>query len=110
MAREFVAMHLEQNGLPGLVDEGRLIASELATNAVRHARTPFTITMRRTAHEVTISVRDWSAALPAARPPGMLATGGHGLMLVDALSANWGVTVTTDGGKAVWARFGTTNA
>lgn len=107
LARDFVATHLEQNLLPGLIDEARLVASELATNAVRHARTPFVISMRRDDGQVTISVRDWSAALPVARLPEQLATGGHGLMLVSALSVTWGITVKADGGKSVWARFRT---
>ena len=107
MAREFVTMHLEQNLLPGLVDEARLVASELATNAVRHARTPFAITIERRDGEVTISVRDWSSEVPVAGSRRLLATGGRGLMLVDALSVTWGVTVKADGGKSVWARFRT---
>ncbi len=107
LAREFVAMHLEANLLPSLVDEARLVASELATNAVRHARTPFVITVERSNGDLTISVRDWSAEVPVAAVPALMATGGHGLMLVDALSVTWGVTVKTDGGKSVWARFRT---
>ena len=107
MAREFVAMHLEANLLPGLVDEARLVASELATNAVRHAGTPFAVSIERSNGELTLSVRDWSSCLPKAEAPAPLADGGHGLMLVDALSVTWGVTVKTDGGKSVWARFRT---
>ena len=107
LAREFVADHLRANMLPGLVDEARLVASELATNAVRHAETPFVVTVERENGEVTISVRDWSRTEPIAEPPAPLATNGHGLMLVSALSVTWGITVKTDGGKSVWARFRT---
>jgi len=106
LAREFVTLHLEQHH-PGLVHEARLVASELAANAVRHARTQFSITIERRDGEVTISVRDWSSEQPVPEVPVMLATGGRGLMLVDALSAMWGVTVKADGGKSVWARFRT---
>ncbi len=107
MAREFVTMHLEENCLPGLVHEARLVASELATNAVRHAGTPFAITIERSDREVTISVRDWSSVQPVREAHEALAAGGHGLKLVDALSLTWGVTVAADGGKSVWARFKT---
>jgi anti-sigma regulatory factor (Ser/Thr protein kinase) len=107
LAREFVALHLEQNLLPSLVEEMRLVASELATNAVRHAGTPFVVNMERNQDGVTISVRDWSARMPVEALPEILAAGGRGLMLVDALSVTWGVTVKIDGGKSVWARLRT---
>jgi len=107
LAREFVARLLAENELPGLVDEAQLVASELATNAVRHARTPFVVSLERIDGHVTISVRDGSSVVPVVEPPGHLATRGHGLMMVNALSLKWGVTVTTDGGKSVWARFET---
>jgi len=100
-----VAANLEADLLHGLVDEARLVVSELATNVVRHAGTPFTVSIERTDGEVTIRVRDWSARLPVVRSPGPWAGDGHGLGLVDALSVAWGVTVRADGGKAVWASF-----
>jgi hypothetical protein len=39
---------------------------------------------------------------PALRRPGPYDGGGHGLPLVDALSAGWGTRMTLDG-KVVWA-------
>ncbi len=110
MAREFVAVHLAEHLLPGLIDEARLVTSELATNAVRHAHTPFAVSIERSNGDLTLSVRDWSPDLPVAPEPRELADGGHGLKLVDALSVSWGVTVKTDGGKSVWARFRTTTS
>ncbi len=107
LARAFVADELRDNRLPGLVDEAQLVASELATNAVRHAETPFVVSIERNDGHVTISVRDWSAVIPVAEPPQPLATNGHGLLLVSALSVTWGITVKADGGKSVWARFRT---
>ena len=53
MAREFVAVHLAEHLLPGLIDEARLVTSELATNAVRHAQTPFAVTIERSNGELT---------------------------------------------------------
>ena len=107
LAREFVALYLEEHQLPGLVHEAKLVASELATNAVRHARTSFVICVARSDGHVTISVRDGSSVMPVVAARGPLATSGHGLMMVNALSLNWGVTVSADGGKSVWARFET---
>jgi len=110
MAREFVAVHLAENLLSGLIDPARLVTSELATNAVRHAQTPFAVSIERSNGDLTLSVRDWSPDLPVAPESLELADGGHGLKLVDALSVSWGVTVKTDGGKSVWARFRTTTS
>jgi anti-sigma regulatory factor (Ser/Thr protein kinase) len=108
LAREFVALHLEEHLLPDLVEGAKLVASELATNAVRHAGTSFVVSIERVDEHVTISVRDGSPKLPVVVAPVPLASGGHGLMLVEALSLNWGVTVSADAGKSVWARFETT--
>ena len=41
-ARAFVLQHLAEHRLLYLVDDVRMVASELATNAVLHARTAFT--------------------------------------------------------------------
>jgi len=43
--RDFIcSRHLEHH-LPYLVEDMRLVVSELATNATLHARTPFTVTL-----------------------------------------------------------------
>ena len=112
MARDFVAAHLLSNLLPALVDDARLVASELATNAVRHARTAFTVTVDGRDGSVTVRVRDGSRSLPSSGASGILATQGRGLMLVAALSLAWGVTVEAEaeGGKSVWASFSTAPA
>ena len=108
MARDFVATHLLSNRLPALVDDARLVASELATNAVRHAGTSFTLSVAGGDGGITLRVRDGSRSLPslALGPPGILATNGRGLMLVAALSVAWGVSLEAEGGKSVWARLG----
>jgi anti-sigma regulatory factor (Ser/Thr protein kinase) len=104
--REFVGGQLHAHLRSDLVDEARLVASELATNAIRHAGTPFTVTLEGLDGEVTLWVRDGSSRMPVPGRLAMLAASGRGLFLVDALSANWGVTAEADGGKSVWARFG----
>jgi anti-sigma regulatory factor (Ser/Thr protein kinase) len=103
--RDFVTARLGLE-LPDLVDEIRLVASELATNAVRHAQTPFVVTLEREDGEVMVSVRDGSSRLPVTGPANNFANGGRGLVLVSAMSATWGVTVLAEGGKSVWARIG----
>ncbi len=44
-ARDFVCLHLDEHDLSHLVDDMRLVTSELATNALVHAHTPFTVTL-----------------------------------------------------------------
>jgi anti-sigma regulatory factor (Ser/Thr protein kinase) len=85
-----------------LLDDARLIVTELAANAILHARSPFSVTVHAHATGVRLSVRDRSAVRPIVRPGGPLAASGRGLLLVAALSADWGVVVSADG-KTVWA-------
>ena len=46
-ARAFVREHLLAQGLRDLVEDVRLVVSELATNAMVHAQTPFVVTLER---------------------------------------------------------------
>ena len=107
MARDFVTTHLLVNRLPHLVDDARLVVSELATNAVRHAGTAFTLSLDGRDGSITLRVRDGSRGIPTFGSPGILSTSGRGLMLVSALSVAWGVSLEAEGGKSVWARLGT---
>lgn len=105
-ARDFVALHLVEHDLLHLVEDLRLTVSELATNALRHARTPFTVTLQKRGGSVLLTVTDGSAEMPA--PPGAprpLDPGGRGLSIVARLSHDWGVTTGHDGTKSVWASF-----
>jgi anti-sigma regulatory factor (Ser/Thr protein kinase) len=102
-ARRFVKDTLGRWGQPhGLAEDAQLLVTELATNAVIHAGTPYTVTLRPEAPGVRISVRDACPAAPTVCNPGPLDITGRGLLLVAALSADWGVEETPDG-KAVWA-------
>ena len=82
--------------------------SELATNAVEHARTPFTVTMtRRAADLVHLAVEDELPTLARMRiwPPEVQvtpATRGNGLRLVARAATAWGCDRTARG-KVVWA-------
>ena len=44
-ARDFICQHLVAHDLLYLVEDIRLVASELATNAMVHARTPFILNL-----------------------------------------------------------------
>ena len=89
-----------------MVAHARLVVSELATNAVRHAGTPFRVSLGHrdgVAHPGGPGLRGSSADPPPGVDPA--ADGGRGLVIVSALSDSWGVTPCPDGGKEVWARF-----
>jgi anti-sigma regulatory factor (Ser/Thr protein kinase) len=78
-----------------------LLATELATNAVRHGRGQIRLRLRRTYHALYIEVDDDGSALPDRRHADNNDEGGRGLLLVEALSEAWG-TRPLDHGKSVW--------
>ncbi|MEV6172661.1 ATP-binding protein [Streptomyces sp. NPDC051954] len=84
-----------------------LVISELATNAIRHARRPGrTVDVALTydgAKTIEIEVADGSPHHPVRKPYDPDATSGRGLLLVEALSDAWEVR-EREFGKAVWAR------
>ncbi|HTX12340.1 MAG TPA: MEDS domain-containing protein [Solirubrobacteraceae bacterium] len=84
--------------------DARLLVSELATNAVIHAGTPFTVSIRYTGSSVRISVRDWNPTQPVLRNGGPASLSGRGLHLVAAMAEAWGVDDGPDG-KTVWAEL-----
>lgn len=106
-ARDFVYDHLLLHALPALVDDVRLVVSELATNALQHGRMPYSLTLTRQGHALLVSMHDGSPALPRLLSPDTSRSCGRGLAIVDQLSASWGVDVAADRTKAVWARFDT---
>ncbi|WP_237305353.1 ATP-binding protein [Streptomyces sp. SAT1] len=107
-ARVMVATVLAVWHLPRLVADAELVASELVTNAVRHARGPDVgVTVTRTGHaRVCVAVTDGSPLLPRLRVAGLLAETGRGLRLVEGLSRDWGAAPCARS-KSVWAEVGT---
>jgi anti-sigma regulatory factor (Ser/Thr protein kinase) len=105
-ARSFVTHQLIEHRLPYLVDEVRLVASELATNAVVHAATEFTVVLEGKATSVLLTVSDGSSG--ALRPLDIApatAASGRGLHIVNIVSQEWGVGDLEGSSKSVWARF-----
>jgi len=105
LAREFVGSHLVTHDLLHLVDDVALVVSELATNAVVHAHTQFTLTLSRQNGSVLLSLQDASTSLPVMATPELSDTGGRGLLLVELLSRAWGTSADRHGLKSVWATF-----
>jgi len=106
-ARLFVVDVLTDWGRRDLIDDAVLVVSELATNAVLHGRSEFSVQLRRTNSNVRIEVVDDCANTPTPSDAGHFATSGRGLSLVDAVSQQWGFD-RIDDGKSVWAEFGAT--
>jgi anti-anti-sigma regulatory factor len=87
--------------LDHLRETARLVASELAANAIRHADTDFDVTVSFTGRYLRIAVHDGSVARPRLTETPH-AESGRGLQIVRAVSTHWG-TVRVRGGKIVWA-------
>lgn len=104
-ARRFVRGRLESHNLRYLMDDIELVVSELATNAMVHAQTPFDVTLHAFERTVLLEVHDGSPSSPFRVAGRALDTGGRGIAIVEELSRDWGVDAGTDGGKSVWAEF-----
>src|SRR4051812_39637493 len=85
-------------------DDVELVVAELVTNAVLHGAAPVTLRLRLDPVVVRVEVHDTGRQRPIAMPGGVDAMTGRGLALVAALSREWGVEPTPDGGKVVWAQ------
>ncbi|MBY8840130.1 SpoIIE family protein phosphatase [Streptomyces sp. SP2-10] len=103
-ARRFTRRTLRAWGLPrDTIEEALLVVSELVTNALVHTGGPVRLDMSLVNHRLRLAVADSSPRSPV-KPTsiGWEATGGRGILLVEAVSAAWG-TVPVSGGKQVWA-------
>ena len=107
LARDFVRAALIEHGCPGLVEDLSLVTSELATNAILHAQTTFSVTLEGDEESVLLTVRDGSAFVPDVRVAQAMntGTGGRGLAIVAELTDRCGTAPDADGGKSVWAWF-----
>jgi hypothetical protein len=100
-ARQVTIRTLIDWGLSHLIERCMIIISELALNAVRHARSSFRLTLSRDSTRLRIAVEDAVAGLPVANP---WAAGSRrsGLARVESIASDVGCDVTPDG-KTVWA-------
>src|SRR5687767_11604869 len=99
-ARHFVERELTDRCPPALVEAAALLASELVTNAVRHARTPLTLAVTPSSDGLRLEVQDGSERMPQLREPSSGAHG-RGLLLIDRIAEAWGTEERPDG-KTVW--------
>jgi anti-sigma regulatory factor (Ser/Thr protein kinase) len=108
LARQATRVVLTAWQLAYVEENAVLIVSELATNAVRHARGADLIALDLVAAPtwLRIEVQDTDRRWPQPRIPDCFDESGFGFVLVDALAGKWGVR-ETDEGKAVWAELAT---
>ncbi len=105
-SRNFVGAALRRLGADHVVYDATVIVSELATNALRHARSPFRVSVDESPGLVCISVQDvgdGEAVLPTSAPDDH-AIDGRGMAIIDALSHSWGYDAVEDG-TVVWAQL-----
>ncbi len=101
-AREFVVTTLAAWDLDDLSEVATLCTSEVATNAVRHARTAFRLAIEARTSEVLVEVEDQGWGEPTVALPDTESEGGRGMWLVTATAGRWGSETLATGGKIVW--------
>ncbi|MET9051730.1 ATP-binding protein [Streptomyces bacillaris] len=112
VARRLVRIALATWGLDELVDDAALIITELVSNAADHGRlASIRVIVSRTSEDrVRLGVVDRSKELPTMRTD---SNGeqirGRGLLIVDALTEQWG-TELYPWGKQVWGEIQVRNA
>ena len=101
--RRILRIYLEQWGMPALGDPAALALTELVANVVRHVPDRHcAVLILRQSHGLRVEVVD-----PYPEPPrisrngDVLADGGRGLLLVEAVTDRWG-TEPAGTGKTVW--------
>lgn len=106
LARRFVARELEALGYPELVDDARVMVSELVTNCIRYVPgKPLWVNLRRAGKHVLLEVWDCSPEPPVPQDPDFLAEGGRGIHVIEELGTKFGYDLLCCG-KVVWVILG----
>lgn len=106
-ARRFVVGALRQSAPSDEVGmRVSALVSELATNAVLHARTAFRVVVKPGRSSIRVAVRDSSPKTPVRKEYGPLHPTGRGLEVVESMADRWGVEPADDG-KVVWFEIDT---
>jgi anti-sigma regulatory factor (Ser/Thr protein kinase) len=104
--RRFVTDALERWGEHDVVMDASLVVSELATNAVLHASSPFRVTVDRSLGVVRLSIQDVAPDHAQQRDSEGQDLSGRGMVIVEALARRWGCD-SLPAGKVVWAELAT---
>jgi hypothetical protein len=103
-ARGFALGMLEPWRGEQLAADTALVVTELATNAVLHAGSAFSVSLALSEGAIRISVSDTLPLGPNGVDQQLSAASGHGLGVVAAVASRWGVE-SVPSGKAVWAEL-----
>ncbi len=103
-ARRFVTRVLEEWGEQALEPVAELVISELATNAVVHAGSPFRAFLHRSGGVLLVAVKDATGGRAERRQATLDGLGGRGVAIIEALAQRWG-SETLPEGKLVWAEL-----
>ena len=103
-ARAFVDRTLAGWGCEQVVDDVRLVVTELVSNGVTHAGTPIEVVLELDRGALRIMVTDASLEAVMLVHAGASAERGRGMVLVDRFSDRWGVETFGDH-KTVWAEW-----
>lgn len=102
LARKLLRASLQELQLDeDLIDRGILAASELASNAVLHARTAFRLLVQPRSSSIWIGVQDQA---PLKGRQQVVGRSLHGLAIIAALALRWGVKPSASG-KLVWVEL-----
>ena len=105
-ARARVRGLLRDAGREDLLETALLLTSEVVTNALLHAGTEIDVVASLDDGGLRVEVRDGSPHLPSRLRYAATAGTGRGLLMVEELGDDWGVTRHRDG-KTVWFRLST---
>ena len=89
-------------GLQELAEPAGLVASELVTNAVVHARTELELRVELRGSRLHVAVKDQDPNLGPVQAARQGADRGQGLAIVDRVAAAWGVRQEGLAAKVVW--------
>lgn len=105
-ARHATADLLDGECAQELAEDAAIVVTELASNAVLHAGSGFTLTISRSTATVRIAVRDDSPLVPRGDDQPFDVAAGHGLSVVAQIACAWDVEGLPSG-KVVWAELAT---
>ncbi|MFF7976221.1 ATP-binding protein [Streptomyces sp. NPDC007905] len=103
-ARAAVGEALLSWGCPsGVVDDSRLLVSELLANAIKYAPDTWTtLDLMQIGDRLLVEVTDGSAAQPVVHQAGPQEEQGRGMFLVQAIASAWGARRDRRGRKTTW--------
>lgn len=108
-ARRLTSVLSDLDGVPDVVADASTIASELVTNALTAGSNSIELCLALRVNAIYIEVQDDAGGTVSPANPAPTDVSGRGLMVVAALSRDWGVT-SANGTKQVWAEVALTGS